>query len=192
MYPLLLALLPGKIQAVYTQLLTKFKTSMADLQLFMNFETAAHSATRTVFPGITVKGCFFHYTQAIWRITQHTGLQVTYRNNDIRQLVRRAAVTTLIDGFNRRRLFQCYKWPRWYWYTSHHNYIHELCYNPMNRRWPTNMEPLQHRCTAYHKSHRGLAQQTEVESLPCTPKLLHIDQHIQRHPGSKWSNQNTA
>ena len=109
MYPLLLALLPGKIQAVYTQLLTKFKTSMADLQLFMNFETAAHSATRTVFPGITVKGCFFHYTQAIWRITQHTGLQVTYRNNDIRQLVRRAAVTTLIDGFNRRRLFQCSK-----------------------------------------------------------------------------------
>ena len=67
MYPLLFALLPVKIQAVYTQLLTKLKTYMTDLQLFMNFETAAHNATRTVFPGMTVKGCFFHYTQAVWR-----------------------------------------------------------------------------------------------------------------------------
>jgi hypothetical protein len=106
-YPLLFALLPGKIQAVYAQLLIKLKTTMADLQLFMNFETAAQNAARTVFPGITVKGCFFHYTQAIWRKTQPTGLQVTYRNYDIRQFVRRAAVTTPIDGFNRRRLFQC-------------------------------------------------------------------------------------
>jgi hypothetical protein len=87
-------------------------------------------------------------------------------------------IFTLCNG-----LFQCSKWPRWHWYTSQHNYIHELFYNPMDRRWPTNMEPLQHRCTPYHKSHRGLAQQTEVESLPCAPKLLHIDQHIERHPG---------
>jgi hypothetical protein len=50
MYPLLFALLPGTIQAVYTQLLTKLKTYMADIQLFMNFETAAHNATRTMFP----------------------------------------------------------------------------------------------------------------------------------------------
>ena len=104
MYPLLFALLPGKTQAVYSQLLTKLKASMADLQLqlvpttiFMNFETAAQNTTRTVFPGITVKGCFFHYTQTIWRNTQHTGLQVTYINNeDIRQLVRRAAVLPLV------------------------------------------------------------------------------------------------
>jgi hypothetical protein len=66
MYPLLFALLPGMIQAVYTQLLTKLKTSIADLQLFMNFETAALYATRTVLSGITVKGCFFYYNQAIW------------------------------------------------------------------------------------------------------------------------------
>jgi hypothetical protein len=109
MYPLLFALLPGTIQAVYTQLLTKLKTSIADLQLFMNFETAAHYATRTVLSGITVKGCFFYYNQAIWRKPKRTGLQVTYRNNDIRQLLRREAVTTLIDVFNRRRLFQCSK-----------------------------------------------------------------------------------
>ena len=109
MYPLLFALLPGTIQAVYTQLLTKLQTYMVDIQLFMNIETAARNATRTVFPGNAINGCFFHYSQAIWRKTQRTRLQVTYRNNDIRQLVRRAAVTTRIDGFNRRRLLQCSK-----------------------------------------------------------------------------------
>jgi hypothetical protein len=64
----------------------------------MDFETAAQNAARTVFTGITVKGCcFFHYTQAIWRKTQHTDLQVTYRNNeDIRQLVRRATAPPLV------------------------------------------------------------------------------------------------
>ena len=36
MYPLLFALLPGKTQAVYTQLLTKLKTFMADLQQISN------------------------------------------------------------------------------------------------------------------------------------------------------------
>ena len=64
----------------------------------MDFETASQNAARTVFPGITVKGCcFFHYTQAIWRKTQHIDLQVTYRNNeDIRQLVRRATALPLV------------------------------------------------------------------------------------------------
>ena len=128
MYPFVFVLLSGKTQAVYTQLLTKLKTSMADLQLqlapttiFMDFETTAQNAARAVFPGINVNGCFFHYTQAIWRKTQHTGLQVTDRNNDdIRQLVRRATVlplvpkksscsTTRTGGFNRRCLVQCTK-----------------------------------------------------------------------------------
>jgi predicted ferric reductase len=29
-----------------------------------------------IFPGIITKGCFFHYTQCIWRKTQDTGLQI--------------------------------------------------------------------------------------------------------------------
>ena len=70
---------------------------LATTTIFMDFETAAKNAARTVFPGITVKGCFFHCPQAIWRKTQHTDLQVTYRNNeDIRQLVRRATSLPLV------------------------------------------------------------------------------------------------
>ena len=47
--------------------------------------------------GINAKGCFFHYTQCIWRKVQDTGLQVPYKeNNDINKLVRRTAVLPLL------------------------------------------------------------------------------------------------
>jgi hypothetical protein len=40
---------------------------------------------------------FFHYTQAIWRKAQLTGLQIPYRDNDdVKTLVRRAALLPLI------------------------------------------------------------------------------------------------
>jgi hypothetical protein len=53
MYPLLFALLPGKIQAVYAQLLTKLQMTMADLQLFMNFETAAQKPLELFSQGLS-------------------------------------------------------------------------------------------------------------------------------------------
>lgn len=63
----------------------------------LDFETAAHNAMREVFYGIHTKGCFFHFTQAIWRKAQHTGLQIPYRDNDdVKTLVRRAAILPLI------------------------------------------------------------------------------------------------
>ncbi|XP_060082120.1 uncharacterized protein LOC132561410 [Ylistrum balloti] len=55
------------------------------------------NAAKSIFQGITVKGCFFHFTQCIWRKTQQLGLQTYYRDNeDIHRLVRRAAVLPLI------------------------------------------------------------------------------------------------
>ncbi|XP_021359380.1 uncharacterized protein LOC110454276 [Mizuhopecten yessoensis] len=74
-----------------------FRTTTA----FVDFEVAAHNAIRNVVPGtkqcINIKGCFFHYTQCIWRKAQSTGLQILYReNDDVKLLVRRAAVLPLI------------------------------------------------------------------------------------------------
>jgi hypothetical protein len=37
-----------------------------------DFETAVHSSIREVFPDINTKGCFFHFTQSIWRKAQAT------------------------------------------------------------------------------------------------------------------------
>ncbi|XP_069136696.1 uncharacterized protein [Argopecten irradians] len=104
MTPLVYALLPGKSQDIYIRFLSLLKTAMHDCQLqlspttvFADFEIALHNAMRHVFPGVSMKGCFFHYTQCIWRKVQQTGLQTAYReNDDIRKLVRRAAVLPLI------------------------------------------------------------------------------------------------
>ncbi len=50
-----------------------------------------------MFSFLQVKGCFFHFTQCIWRKAQTTGLQIPYQqNDDIRQLVRRAAALPLV------------------------------------------------------------------------------------------------
>ena len=35
-----------------------------------DWEQAARNTVKRVYPGIRVNGCWFHYTQAIWRKTQ--------------------------------------------------------------------------------------------------------------------------
>ncbi|XP_071132952.1 uncharacterized protein [Mytilus edulis] len=104
MYPLVHSLLPAKSELVYTRFLTLLKDLCHQHQLqlqpntiFLDYEVAIRNAAYSVFPGINAKGCFFHYTQCIWRKAQETGLQVPYKNDDnIHQLVRRAAVLPLI------------------------------------------------------------------------------------------------
>lgn len=64
---------------------------------FTDFETATRNAARRAFPATTLKSCFFHYTQCIWRKVQKLGLATNYKeNHDLKLLVRRAAVLPLI------------------------------------------------------------------------------------------------
>lgn len=56
----------------------------ARLFLALNFEhyflfSAAWRAIRDVFPGISIKGCVFHWNQAVWRHVQQFGLAATYQ-----------------------------------------------------------------------------------------------------------------
>ena len=64
----------------------------------MDFEVATRNGLNLVFPGVTVKACFFHFTRCTCRKTQECGLVVRYRENDnIRKLVRRAARLRVYD-----------------------------------------------------------------------------------------------
>ncbi|XP_060081931.1 uncharacterized protein LOC132561218 [Ylistrum balloti] len=104
MTPVVFALLPGKSQRIYTRLFTLFKEHMTQLYMpfapthaFADFEVAVHNAIRQTFPGITMKGCFFHFTQSVWKKAQTTGLQTLYRDNeDVRTLIRCTAVLPLV------------------------------------------------------------------------------------------------
>ena len=104
MYPLVLGLLRGKDQTIYIRFFSHIKdlSRQQNLHLqpqtvFIDNEIATSNAATTAFPGVTIKGSFFHNTQCIWSKTQKYGLQTYYKaNDDIIKLVRRAAVLPLV------------------------------------------------------------------------------------------------
>ena len=104
MYPLLFAFLPGKSRQIYERLFTLVQIRCQQLgfnfspnRFFMDFEAASRVAVTTIFPDADVKGCFFHFTQCVWRKAQATGLAIPYKENeDVHRLVRRAAVLPLV------------------------------------------------------------------------------------------------
>ncbi|XP_065318870.1 uncharacterized protein LOC135926865 [Gordionus sp. m RMFG-2023] len=101
MIPIIYALLPDKNRGTYIelfQIILQF-CSMKNIRFNPRFgqtdyEAAAISALRFVFPNMSIKGCFFHYSQALWRKCQALGLVSGYlHNTTIHQVVRR--MTTL-------------------------------------------------------------------------------------------------
>ena len=76
--PAVYTLLPNKQFQTYRRLLAVLLTQNMDLSpssVLMDFERAAQNAAAEVFPEATVKGCFFHLSQAIFRKVQAEGLQ---------------------------------------------------------------------------------------------------------------------
>lgn len=68
--PILYALLSDKSSETYVTLFNLLKSQFPDWQpqkYHCDFELAALNAIQNVFPGITVVGCYFHWSQAMWR-----------------------------------------------------------------------------------------------------------------------------
>ena len=47
-----------------------------------DFEVAFWQAVKKVLPGVTQRGCAFHFTQGVWRNIQAVGLQVAYTKDE--------------------------------------------------------------------------------------------------------------
>lgn len=81
------ALLPGKTQSIYEELLTavlnkseEMGLSPDPLRVTLDFEQAMMNAvSATLGRHVQVHGCFYHLTQATWRRMQELGLSVRYR-----------------------------------------------------------------------------------------------------------------
>ncbi len=84
--PLVFVLMSGKRKCDYRRVLKAVQNLLPDhieLQCVVaDFESALWRAVEKVFPDAGIKGCVFHWTQAIWRKVQALGLASTYQNND--------------------------------------------------------------------------------------------------------------
>jgi len=84
------ALLPNKSQASYNELFAAIRSSFLNTfgdvgngkTFLVDFEHAAINAIRQVFPEYRIKGCSFHFRQALYRRIQLEGLAQEYENAD--------------------------------------------------------------------------------------------------------------
>ena len=80
-FPCIYALLPNKTTETYVRLFQKLKELKPDLNpqdVMIDFEKAAMNALERVFPQVHVSGCFYHFSQSVYRKIQSEGLQRMY------------------------------------------------------------------------------------------------------------------
>lgn len=84
--PLVFFLLPDKSASTYRRALQHIVSKCASLsiqcsplEVFIDFESAIHTAVEEVFPGSRIRGCRFHLGQSWWRKIQELGLTRVYR-----------------------------------------------------------------------------------------------------------------
>ena len=102
--PLVYCLLPNKRQETYERVFRIIQEKADQLGLNLmpqtvlsDFELAIMQALRTIFPAAVVKGCYFHFCQALMRKVQHLHLQIPYQQNgDVRVFVRKTAALAFV------------------------------------------------------------------------------------------------
>ena len=92
--------LPNKTQVSYTQSFRQLSVLHPNLHprtVLIDFELAIKNSLEATFPGVIVKGCYFHFTQNIWRKVQASGFQERYQQDigfvtDVRMIAAMAFV----------------------------------------------------------------------------------------------------
>ncbi|XP_048237104.1 uncharacterized protein LOC125372112 [Haliotis rufescens] len=97
--------MPDRQTTTYGRLFRQLKTEVQERlnrplspsKIQIDFEQAVVGTIETEFPQAVIKGCFFHFTQAIWRKTQNLALAVMYKEYPrVTQWIRRAAGLSLL------------------------------------------------------------------------------------------------
>jgi hypothetical protein len=83
--PLIFSLMSGKSIGDYVcvlqHVLHKLQPSQSVVSVVLDFEAALWSAIRETMPNVQLRGCHFHWTQAIWRKVQDLGLAAPYQRD---------------------------------------------------------------------------------------------------------------
>jgi hypothetical protein len=107
---LMWALLPNKLASTYKELFSAVRSALvasygdigATKTFVTDFEIAAIKSIQDVFPECTVKGCSFHYRQAINRHVQQEGLKTAYEQTEppeMRAWIRQIMALTSLPTF---------------------------------------------------------------------------------------------
>jgi len=106
--PLAWAILPNKNTATYIEVFSALRQAVVRLcgdigsikYFVTDFVTAAINAIQQVFPTCCVKGCSFHYRQALLRRVHQEGLQSAYSDEGlVRQWIRHLMAMCLLPAF---------------------------------------------------------------------------------------------
>ncbi|KAL3879923.1 hypothetical protein ACJMK2_032199 [Sinanodonta woodiana] len=91
-FPLVFCLISRKTKSDYLAVFRSLQSRLGHISIEgfgLDFEKAAWIAMRKAFPGVKLKGCAFHCSQAVCRHVQSVGLVETYmRREDLHSFVR--------------------------------------------------------------------------------------------------------
>ncbi|XP_054281223.1 uncharacterized protein LOC128998893 [Macrosteles quadrilineatus] len=98
--PVLFALLPDKKKATYVRMFRMILDQVPRWnpeQVIIDFEISVVDALKEVFPCVNIQGCYFHFTQCLWRKVQDVGLASLYsRDEEIRRTIRMSAALAFL------------------------------------------------------------------------------------------------
>jgi hypothetical protein len=87
-FPLIYAFLPSRTTGIYVRMFNAIKNVLLNHNLEfvpslfqIDFETSMISAIGIVFPGVRIRGCYFHFAQAIFRRIRSLGLYNLYKRD---------------------------------------------------------------------------------------------------------------
>ncbi|KAE9528681.1 hypothetical protein AGLY_012256, partial [Aphis glycines] len=85
-YPLIYKLMCNKNENSYSEVLNQINILKPNLQpksIVMDFEQAFIKSFKELYSDVTIHGCFFHFTQCLWRKLQSCGLKNRYSTDVI-------------------------------------------------------------------------------------------------------------
>ncbi|KAG0440667.1 hypothetical protein DMUE_1566 [Dictyocoela muelleri] len=80
-FPLTYLIMKKKLQAAYSKALNFLKSKLQSYpeNIIIDFESTALRAITDVYPQTRVEGCFFHFSQLLWRKIQQLHLSIIYK-----------------------------------------------------------------------------------------------------------------
>ena len=100
--PAIHCLMTNKDEELYTAVILKIKELIPQLQptsTMSDWERGSRNAFKHVYPGTKLYGCWFHYTQAIWKHIQKYGLASSYRHmTELESFLRQIMAIPFLPG----------------------------------------------------------------------------------------------